>query len=88
MLSVQMLTNRSDVRLLFVEAKDREGRDLNGFTGSWNQQGFWRALNLDGTIQSVDATIAVVPNVHVTYYIQPKLAPALRPIQSPQSQSP
>jgi hypothetical protein len=72
MLAVEMLTNRSDLRVLFVSANDREGRNLDGTSGSWNQGRFWRTLRLDRTTQSVEATIAIVPNVHVTYFVQPK----------------
>ena len=73
MLAVETLTNRLDLRLLFVAANDREGRNLDGTSGSWNQYRFWRTLRLNGTTQSVEATIAIVPNVHVTYFVQPKL---------------
>jgi hypothetical protein len=73
MLSVQMLTNREDLRLLFVAAKDSQGRNLNDFSGSWGQAGFWHSVKFDGTNRSVEATVAVVPNVKVTFYVQPKL---------------
>ena len=73
MLSVQMLTNREDLRLVFVAAIDRQGRDLDDWVGSWHRTGFWKGLKLERTNQSVEATIAIVPNVHVTYFVQPKL---------------
>jgi hypothetical protein len=72
MLSVQMLTNRQDLRLLFVNAKDSTGRDLDDVTGSWRQDGFWHSVKFDGTNQSVEATVAIVPNVKVMFYVQPK----------------
>jgi hypothetical protein len=73
MLSVQMLTNREDLRLLFVAAKDNAGRDLDDFSGSWDQTGFWRSVKFDGTNQAVAATVAIVPNVKLTFFVQPKL---------------
>jgi hypothetical protein len=73
MLSVQMLTKPEDLRLLFVDAKDSQGRNLAEYSGSWGQAGFWRALRLDGTNQAVEATVAIVPNVRVTFYAQPRL---------------
>ncbi len=88
MLSVQMLTNRPDLRVSFATAKDREGRNLDNPSGNWNQGGFWRGLKLEGTTEFVEATIAIVPNVHVTYYVQPKLVPLSGQNQSPHGQSP
>ena len=73
MLSVQMLTNREDLRLLFVTAKDNEGRDLDDFAGSWGQARFWHSIKSDGTNQTVEATVAIVPNVKLTFFVQPKL---------------
>ena len=73
MLSVQMLTNREDLRLLFVAANDGAGRDMDDFSGSWGQAGFWHSLKFDGTNQAFEATVAIVPDVKVTFYVQPKL---------------
>jgi hypothetical protein len=73
MLSVQMLTNREDLRLLFVAAKDSTGRNLDDFSSSGGQPGFWHAVKFDGTNQDVAATVALVANVKVTFYAQPKL---------------
>jgi len=71
MLSVEMLTNREDLRLLFVAAKDSAARNLDDVSGSWGQTRFWRSVKFDGTNQSVEATVAVVPNAKVTVYVQP-----------------
>lgn len=79
MLSVKMLTNREDLRLLFVAANDDTGQNLDDWTGSWGQASFWRSLKLEGTNQLVNATIAIVPNVHVTYYVQPTWVEAGQP---------
>jgi hypothetical protein len=73
MLAVQMLTNREDLRLLFVTAQDSQGRNLDDFSGSWRQAGFWRSIKFDGTNQSVEATVAIVPDVKITFHVQPKL---------------
>jgi hypothetical protein len=83
-LSVEMLTNRADLRLLFVAAKDSEGRNLDDFSGSWGQTRFRRSVKFDGTNQAVEATVAIVPDVKVTFYVQPKLVvDAAHPSASP-----
>ena len=73
MLSVEIQTNREDLRLLFVTAKDSAGRDLDDWTGSWGQTRFWHSVKFDGTNQTVETTVAIVPNVKLTFFIQPKL---------------
>ena len=86
-LKVEMLTNRWDLRLLFVAARDGEGRNVDTGSDSWAQGGFVRFLGR-GTNEIADVTVAIVPNVHVTYYVLPKLIPAsgqnqLSPAQAP-----
>jgi len=76
MLAVTMPTNITNRRLLFIKARNAEGRDLNRRTGSWAQFQFWRMLDLSEAGDAVEATVAVVPNVHATYLIQPKLVPS------------
>jgi hypothetical protein len=76
MLAVAMPTNITNMRLLFIKARNGEGRDLNRWAGSWAQFHFWRMLDLSQAGDAVEATVAVVPNVHATYLIQPKLVPS------------
>lgn len=73
MLAVDIPTNATHLRVLFVRARDEEGRDLDRTTGSWGQHGFWRALNLSEPGDVIEATIAIVPNVHATYLTRPTL---------------
>jgi hypothetical protein len=76
MLAAEMPTNATHLRLLFVKARDAEGRDLDRTAGSWGQHHFWRMLDHSEARDFVEATVAVVPNVHATYFIQPKLVPS------------
>jgi hypothetical protein len=87
MLAAEIPTNAANLRLLFVSARDADGRDLNRQTGSWGQHRFWRALDLSQFRKAfalsqpddaVAATIAIVPNVHASYLIQPKLIRSAR----------
>ncbi len=74
-------TNNPDLALRFVEAEDDQGeRGFNG-AGSWSQYRFRYGdfmVARNGTILASGwspskATFAVVPNVHVRFYTQPKL---------------
>jgi RNA polymerase sigma factor (sigma-70 family) len=75
MLAVEMRTNAADLRLLFVTARDAGGRDLNRESGNWGQYSFWRSLDLAQAGDSIEATIAIVPNVHVSYLVRPRWLP-------------
>jgi len=72
MLAVEMTEKRPDLRLVFAGARNSSGKDLYDGAGSWSQHEFWKSLNLDGAESSIDATFAIVPNVHVTYFVQPR----------------
>ncbi len=72
MLAAEMSTNRADLALKLVSACDSSGKDIQAGFGSWHQHGFWKGLNLSGNSGSVRATIAVVPNIHVTFFTQPQ----------------
>ncbi len=79
-----MSTNRPDLALELVSVSDFLGRKGESGGGNWNQHHFrkgdffWRlangSVNFDYKPETV--TIAVVPNVHTTFYVQPKLLPA------------
>ena len=88
---VKMLTNRPDLYLRFVAAHDGEDRNLDDERMRYEREppsGFSKAL-LDGTTSPVvDLTIALVPIVRVTYYVQPKLVGGSGQGQPPWAQSP
>ena len=67
-------TNQPGVALKLVGIHDGAGANLDGWSGSWNQY-FFRKLVLPTTNQPVNVTIAVVPNLHTTFYVQPQLLP-------------
>jgi hypothetical protein len=95
LLGFRLLTNRSDVRLFFVAANDAQRRafgisrafDISGISSSSNLRHMW-GFRVQGTNESVEATIAIVPNVHVTFYVQPKLVSASGQNQTPDARSP
>jgi RNA polymerase sigma factor (sigma-70 family) len=76
-----MPTNRPDLALNLVKVTDAEGRTGQNGSGNWNQYHFRKGSFLvrlpDGTVtwdfKPATVTVAVVPNVHTTFYVQPKL---------------
>jgi hypothetical protein len=74
-LSAQIPTNRTDLAIRFVSARDENGGELNNGSASWNRFGFWQGMGFSPPVKGryVQATIAIVPNVHLTFYRQPRL---------------
>jgi hypothetical protein len=73
MLAVELPNAPADWRLAFVKAWDAEGNDLNEYTGSWRQDGFWRLLKVRGNKGiEVHATVAIHPNYPATFILQPR----------------
>jgi len=73
---VEMPTNRSDLALKFVCVTDERGNKSVHSSGSWNHHQFSRGHFFfqdgnDGTPTTM--TFAVVPNIHATFYAQPRL---------------
>jgi hypothetical protein len=74
-------TNRTDIALRFVCITDEQGRKGINPGGSWNQHSFRMGNFFVQTEQGLTmsdlhltkATIAIVPNVHATFYTQPTL---------------
>ena len=73
-------TNQPNLALKFVSANDDEG-EMQDASGSWGQYRFRKGsfMARRGNVMTMDVkptkvTIAVVPNVHTTFYTQPKLA--------------
>ena len=71
---VKLLANRPDLRIELVP----DG-------ALWGQYGLG---GITDRTQSVDVTVALVPNVHVTYYVQPKLVSDSGQNQPPPAESP
>jgi RNA polymerase sigma factor (sigma-70 family) len=82
-IEASMPTNRPDLALKLASVFDAEGRKGESGSGNWTQHYFrkgtfmWRlpdgTFNMDYKPETV--TIALVPNVHTTFYVQPKLVP-------------
>jgi hypothetical protein len=75
-------TNRSDLALRFVCITDEQGREAINPSGSWSQFSFRKggAVMIQteqgltmAHVHLARATIAIVPNVHATFYAQPSL---------------
>ena len=79
-LSVELLTNKSDLRLSLVQAQDQNGTNIAEWSGSWGQFRFNKSLSLPSPGGEVIATLAVHKNVKVEFTIKPLL---IRADQSP-----
>ena len=71
-LNANMPTNRSDLALKLIGVHDEQGKSVSGGGGSWNQHFFRRSIEPTPS-QQVKVDIAIVPNVHTTFYAQPRL---------------
>ena len=80
-IGADMPTNRLDLALKFVGAADAQGNEMLNPSGSWNQYRFTEGnfmVRRDGVMSMVAVrpaklTFAVVPNIHTTFYVQPRL---------------
>jgi len=81
---VNMPTNRQDIALRFVCVAEDEGEKTSEASGSWNQHFFrkgsfmWHkggVLSVGG-LKATTMTFAIVPNIHATFYAQPRLVAA------------
>jgi hypothetical protein len=73
-------SDRSDLALRFVGATDMDGVALENPAGSWNQFQFRKGdfmAKKDGVmtadVKPAKVTLAVVPSVRTTFYVQPRL---------------
>jgi hypothetical protein len=81
MLSVDLLNEAPDLRLVFVEARDEEGKNIGEHSGSWGQFRFWKMLALPSLRSptppppgaKILATIAISRNVPVEFTVRPRL---------------
>jgi hypothetical protein len=78
-IDASMPTNRPDLGLKFVTAANDEGDTVADASGSWNQFRFRKGSFMvrKGNVLTMrftptKVTMAVVPNVHATFYTQPK----------------
>jgi len=80
-IDVNMPTNRPDLALKFVCVTDEQGNKAVDASGSWGRHQFRKGsfmfrngnvLTMVGTPTTL--TFAAVPNVHATFYAQPRLA--------------
>jgi len=79
--NVNMPTNRSDLALKFVCVEDHEGNQCAQGSGNWGRHHFRRgsflfrkAGVLTTSVSPTKLTFAVVPNVHATFFAQPRFA--------------
>lgn len=75
MVSAQIPTNRTDVAIKFLSAQDDTGAEIHAGNSSWGQFGFWEGMAIAPPVKGryVQVNIAIVPNVHMTFYTQPRL---------------
>ena len=80
-IGTDMPTNQPDLALKFIGAADTQGNEMPNPSGSWNQDRFTEGnfmVQRDGVMSMGDVrptklTFAVVPNIHTTFYVQPRL---------------
>lgn len=80
-IDVAMPTNRTDLALKCVYVTDDQGRRAVESSGSWSQHHFRKSgfMIRDGEVLSMidvhlaSVTFAIVPNLHATFYAQPRL---------------
>lgn len=71
-LEANMPTNHPNLALKFVSALDEGGTNIAGGNASWDKYFFRRQIKPTES-KFVKVTFAVVPNVHTTFYTQPRL---------------
>ena len=57
----------------FVSAHDQRGKKIDEGSGSWDKYHFWRMVDRPPRGEDAYVTIAIVPNVHMTFLTQPRL---------------
>jgi hypothetical protein len=73
MISMAIPTNNSDLALKFVDAHDQRGKKIDEWSGSWDKYHFRRMVDRPPRGEDAYVTIAIVPNVHMTFFTQPRL---------------
>ena len=79
-LDASIPTNQPNLGLRFIDAPNDEGENVYNSSGNWGQYGFRKGsfMTRRGNVLTMDfkptkVTVAVVPNVHATFYTQPRL---------------
>jgi hypothetical protein len=76
MLSVELTNNPAHLRLTLLSAVDDEGRNLDNWTGSWDQHRFWKMLKLERTAPPkpvrIHATVAIHANHEAEFMLKPR----------------
>ena len=76
MLSVELTNKPASLRLTFIKAVDDDGTNLDDWSGSWGQHGFWKKLKLARTATPkpvrVRATVAIHENYETEFILQPR----------------
>ncbi|PYK99574.1 MAG: hypothetical protein DME19_08190 [Verrucomicrobia bacterium] len=79
-LDASIPTNRPNLGLRFINAADDAGENVYDASGSWNQYRFRKGsfMSRKGNVlttgfKPTKVTVALVPNVHATFYTQPRL---------------
>src|SRR6266567_2876448 len=79
-LDASIPTNQPNLALRFVNATEDGGQSAWNPSGSWGQYQFRKGSfmtrkgdRLTSVFKPTKFTVAVVPNVHVTFYTQPRL---------------
>ena len=79
-IDASMPTNRPDLALKFVSATDAQGENMHDAASSWSQFRFRKGdfmAEREGVltmgVNPTKVTFAIVPNIHTTFYVQPRL---------------
>jgi len=79
-IDADMPTNRPDLALKFVSATDAQGENMHDAASSWSQFRFRKGdfmAEREGVltmgVNPTKVTVAVVPNIYTTFYVQPRL---------------
>jgi hypothetical protein len=77
MLSVELVEKPAGKRLVFVDARDAQGRSIREHSGSWDRARFWRSLKVperspSGESLPIQATIALTRNIPIEVTVQPQ----------------
>jgi hypothetical protein len=73
MVSMRIPTNAPNRAIRYIGARDQRGTNIDQWTGSWDQFRFWKLVDRPPPGEHVLVSIAIVPNVHLTLYTQPRL---------------
>jgi hypothetical protein len=79
MLAMNMPTNLTNLRLLFLDAQNQSGHSVQEFTGSWGQHIFWRSIDLEKARPSMSVSVAIVDDFDFEFIAKPELLEEIAP---------